>query len=144
MLTAAALTTGQQETVEHFGIGYCSRGIMRGTIAIPIHDEEGQLVASAGRRLKPSDIREYGKYKLPKGFKQERVLYKLPPLAGSDLGHERGHTKQGSLLPCGARPPKPTARILWTTALAPGAAYVTILRPSGGGRTTPTLLRLAR
>lgn len=63
------------ETTEHFGIGYCSRGILRGMIAIPIHDDEGELVAYAGRRLKPQDIREYGKYKLPKGFRKELVLY---------------------------------------------------------------------
>jgi DNA primase len=65
------------ETLKHFGIGYCSRGIMRGTIAIPIHDEEGELIAYAGRRLKPSDIREFGKYKFPKGFKKELVVYNL-------------------------------------------------------------------
>lgn len=65
------------ETVQHFGVGYCSRGILRGMIAIPIHDEDGDLVAYAGRRLKPSEIREFGKYKFPKGFKKERVLYNL-------------------------------------------------------------------
>jgi DNA primase len=64
-------------TTEHFGVGYCSRGILRGMIAIPIHDEEGELVAYAGRRLKPVDIREFGKYKLPKGFRKELVLYNL-------------------------------------------------------------------
>lgn len=67
----------KQATAEHFGIGYCSRGILRGMIAIPIHDEEGELVAYAGRRLKPQDIREHGKYKFPKGFKKELVLYNL-------------------------------------------------------------------
>lgn len=65
------------ETVKHFGIGYCSRGMLRGMIAIPIHDDEGVLVAYAGRRLKPVDIREHGKYRLPKGFKKELVLYNL-------------------------------------------------------------------
>jgi hypothetical protein len=74
----------------------------------------------------------------------ERVLYQLPPLAGSDVGHERGHTDQGSHLPCGAKPPKPTAKILWTTAFASSGVYVTILLPVGGGRTSPTLLRLGR
>jgi len=74
----------------------------------------------------------------------ERVLYQLPALAGSDMGRERGHTGQGSHLPCGAKPPKPTAKILWTTAFASSGAYVTILRPVGGGRTTPALLRLGR
>jgi hypothetical protein len=74
---------------------------------------------------------------------KERVLYKLPPLAGQDRGHERGHTEQGEHLPCPHRP-KPTARILWTTALSATTAYVTILRPRRGGRTTPTLVSIAR
>ena len=65
----------QLETALRFGIGYCSRGILRGTIAIPIHDEDGDLVAYAGRRLKTADVKEHGKYKLPKGFKKERVLF---------------------------------------------------------------------
>ncbi len=65
------------ETAQHFGVGYCTRGIFRGMIALPIHDEEGELVAYAGRRLKPQDIREHGKYKFPKGFRKELVLYNL-------------------------------------------------------------------
>lgn len=65
------------ETTQHFGVGYCSRGMLRGMIAFPIHDEEGMLIAYAGRRLKPVDIREFGKYKFPKGFKKELVLYNL-------------------------------------------------------------------
>ena len=71
-----------------------------------------------------------------------RVLYKLPPLAGQDLGHEHGHTAQGSRVPCPGRP-KPTTRSLWTTALTETAAYVTVLRPAGGGHTTPSLLETA-
>lgn len=67
----------QVETAEHFGVGYCSRGIMRGCIAIPIHDDQGRLVAYAGRRLKPSEVREFGKYKFPKGFRKDLVLYNL-------------------------------------------------------------------
>ncbi len=63
------------ETVAHFGIGYATRGIMKGTIAIPVHDEDGELVAYAGRRLKPADIEEQGKYKFPKGFKKDLILY---------------------------------------------------------------------
>ena len=64
-------------TAEHFGIGYCARGILAGCVAIPIHDEDGVLVAYAGRRLKFSDATDLGKYKFPKGFKKERVLYNL-------------------------------------------------------------------
>jgi DNA primase len=65
------------ETVAHFGVGYCSRGILRGTIAIPIHNARGGLVAYAGRRLRPQEVREYGKYKLPKGFHKDLELYNL-------------------------------------------------------------------
>jgi len=72
-----------------------------------------------------------------------RTLYRLPPLAGQDAGHEPGHTTQGERLPC-ARPPKPTKRMLWTTALTPKTAYVTVLRPTGGGHTTPSLLAVSR
>jgi len=75
-------------TCDHFGVGYCTHGTMRGTIAIPIHDETGALIAYAGRRLKPEDIRTHGKYKLPKGFRKELVLYNLQQAAES--GRSRG------------------------------------------------------
>jgi hypothetical protein len=74
---------------------------------------------------------------------KERVLYKLPPLAGQDRGHDPGHTEQGERLPCPHRT-KPTGRILWTTALSATTAYVTVLRPRRGGRTTPTLVSIRR
>src|SRR5579862_4349898 len=61
-----------------------------------------------------------------------RVLYTLPPLAGQDSGRERGHTREGSRTPC--RPPvEPTTRMLWTTALGGGAAYVTVLAEPQAG-----------
>lgn len=65
------------ETIAQFGVGYCARGILRGMVAIPVHDEDGDLVAYVGRRMKAADIREHGKYKLPKGFRKERVLFNL-------------------------------------------------------------------
>lgn len=64
-------------TCEHFGVGYCRRGIMRSTIAIPIHNHRAELIAYAGRRLKPKEARQFGKYKLPKGFKKDLVLFNL-------------------------------------------------------------------
>ena len=72
-----------------------------------------------------------------------RVLYEIAPLAGEDLGHERGHTHQGEHLPCPYRP-RPTTRMLWTTSLSNTSAYVTVLLPRRGGRTTPILLAVAR
>jgi DNA primase len=66
-----------ESTLDEFGIGYASKGIMRGCIAIPIHNGDGELVAYAGRRLKPQLIREHGKYKFPKGFHKSVELYNL-------------------------------------------------------------------
>jgi hypothetical protein len=74
---------------------------------------------------------------------RDRVLYETAPLAGQDQGHEPGHTRQGEHLPCPHRP-RPTAKMLWTTALSPTTAYVTVLKPGHGGRTVPTLLAVAR
>jgi DNA primase len=65
-----------KETVEHFGLGYCSRGLLKGRIAIPIHNDKGELVAYAGRW--PGDPPEgEGKYKLPVGFQKHLVLFNL-------------------------------------------------------------------
>jgi hypothetical protein len=74
---------------------------------------------------------------------RERVLYELGPLAGQDPGSEPRHTRQGGRVPCANRP-KPTKKILWTTALSPTTAYVTVLRPVRGGSTVPTLLAIPR
>jgi hypothetical protein len=73
----------------------------------------------------------------------DRILYELGPLAGQDAGHEHHHTSQGEHLPCPHKP-RVTAKMLWTTALGPTTAYVTVLRPGRGGRTVPTLLAVSR
>lgn len=72
-----------------------------------------------------------------------RVLLSAPPLAGQDLGRERGHTKQGSRLPCPSRA-RPTTTILWTTALAETVAYVTALTETRGGAPRPAIREVAR
>jgi DNA primase len=65
------------ETIAHFGVGLCAgKGIMAGRIAIPIHNEKGELVAYAGRW--PGDPPDgEGKYKLPTGFHKLLVVYNL-------------------------------------------------------------------
>lgn len=37
-------------TIAHFGLGYCARGLLKGRVAIPLHDPHGQLIGYAGRR----------------------------------------------------------------------------------------------
>jgi hypothetical protein len=73
----------------------------------------------------------------------DHVLYEIGPLAGQDAGHEHHHTSQGEHLPCPYKP-RVTKKVLWTTALSPTTAYVTVLAPGPGGRTIPTLLAVAR
>ena len=64
------------ETVKEFGLGFCSKGMMAGRIAIPIHNERGELVAYSGRTVEdPSE--ENPKYKLPPKFKKSQVVFNL-------------------------------------------------------------------
>jgi DNA primase len=66
----------EPETIDQFGLGLCSRGMLRGYIAIPIHNREGELVAYAGRW--PGDPPEgSAKYKLPKGFRKSQEIFNL-------------------------------------------------------------------
>lgn len=65
------------ETIAKFGIGFCSRGLMKGRVAIPIHNERGELVAYAGRAVEPDLAKAEGKYKLPSGFQKGHVVYNL-------------------------------------------------------------------
>ena len=64
------------ETVEYFGLGYCTKGMLKDRIAIPLHNERGELVAYCGRAVTPEQI-EAEKYKQPSGFKKMLVVYNL-------------------------------------------------------------------
>ena len=64
----------QARTIDYFGLGYCRKGLMKDRVAIPIHNELGELVAYLGRW--PGDPpKEEPKYKLPKGFHKSLVLF---------------------------------------------------------------------
>lgn len=73
-LTERGLTAA---TVEYFGLGVAGKGSMAGRLAIPIHNEAGELVAYAGRWVgKDEDLPEgEGKYKLPAGFHKGLVVF---------------------------------------------------------------------
>jgi DNA primase len=59
-------------TASYFGVGYFSgRGLMRGRVAIPIHDDQGRLVAYCGRTVEAGDPR----YRFPAGFQKSQVLF---------------------------------------------------------------------
>ncbi len=67
----------QPETIERFGLGFCSKGLMAGRLVVPIHNEQGELIAYAGRALDKEAEEAEGKYKLPPHFKKRYVLYNL-------------------------------------------------------------------
>ena len=54
------------ETIKHFGLGFCSRGMLKDRVAIPLHDYEGKLVGYAGRVIDNALINEENpRYRFP-------------------------------------------------------------------------------
>lgn len=100
------------ETVIDFGVGHCSKGMMAGRIAIPIHTLDGEVVAYVGRF--PGESPEgTPKYKLPPGFRKSLELYNIDravkepadtPLVivegffGCMALHQHGHRKVVALM----------------------------------------------
>jgi DNA primase len=72
------------ETAKYFEAGFCSKGLMAGRIAIPIHNQAGELVAYCGRAINQEQAEKEGKYKLPGGFLKQRVIYNLNRLEKND------------------------------------------------------------
>lgn len=74
-LAARGLTPA---TIEHFGLGYCAHGLMRGRIAIPLHDQDGQLVGYAGRLVDDAVVNTGNpKYRFPSRRVRDCVLYEF-------------------------------------------------------------------
>jgi DNA primase len=67
--------------IQHFELGYCDRGLLKSRIAIPIHDDDGELVAYAGRWADADVPEDVEKYLLPLKFRKSLVLFNLSRLA---------------------------------------------------------------
>jgi DNA primase len=66
------------ETVAYFGLGYCTKGLMKGRIAIPLHDSQGRLIGYAGRLVDDAAVSdEEPKYKLPGDRKKDDVVHEF-------------------------------------------------------------------
>jgi DNA primase len=66
------------QTIEHFGLGYCNRGMLKGRFAIPLHDIDGRLVGYAGRITKDSMISdECPKYLFPGNRERDGKVYEF-------------------------------------------------------------------
>jgi len=54
------------ETISRFGLGFCSRGMLKDRVAIPLHDRDGRLIGYAGRVVDDSLITEDNpRYRFP-------------------------------------------------------------------------------
>jgi len=75
------------ETIEHFQLGFCGRGMMKNRVCIPIHDERGELVAYAGRWAGDDVPEGEEKYLLPPKFAKSKVLFNLNRLMVMEVEH---------------------------------------------------------
>jgi Toprim-like/DNA primase catalytic core, N-terminal domain len=70
-------------TAAWFGVGYYTgAGFLRDRIVFPIHDDEGNLIAYAGRSIDGSGPR----YLFPPGFRKSQVVFNLHRAAGTSVG----------------------------------------------------------
>jgi DNA primase len=66
------------DTIAYFGLGFCSRGLLKDRIAIPLHDPAGQLVGYAGRIVDDKLIDDdHPKYLLPGPRERDGKRYEL-------------------------------------------------------------------
>lgn len=82
-------------TLEGFGAGYCAKGLLKGRLAIPIHDSGGELVAYVGLVLEDDETPRYlfppkfhptlevfNLYRLAEFAAEEEPLYIVPEIEG--------------------------------------------------------------
>jgi len=95
-----------EDTCSHFGAGYAPKGILRGRLAIPIHNPSGELIAYCGRAVKEDQSPQLT---FPKGFSADQHLFNLHRVGEGELyctadpldvllGYEHGVTNMISFL----------------------------------------------
>lgn len=66
------------ETIKHFGVGFCSRGLLKDRVAIPLHDHDGKLVGYAGRVVNDTAINEDNpRYRFPGTRERDGILFEF-------------------------------------------------------------------
>jgi DNA primase len=64
------------ETIAYFGLGFCSKGLMKDRLVIPLRDHKGALVGYAGRVVDDRRITEANpRYRFPSGRERDGVYY---------------------------------------------------------------------
>jgi DNA primase len=66
------------ETIRHFGLGYCGRGLLKTRVAIPLHDTDSKLVGYAGRVVDDSTITEDNpRYRFPGKREKDGTVFEF-------------------------------------------------------------------
>jgi DNA primase len=66
------------EIIEHFGLGFCSRGLLKDRVAIPLHDVAGALVGYAGRVVDDAAITEDNpRYRFPGKRERDGTVFEF-------------------------------------------------------------------
>ena len=117
------------------GIQLLNPSELAGTLLYVSSSSERQLVRIGARRARTGD--------------QDRTLFRMHAVTRRDAVHEPNRERHGAGYRGGKAPklperaPEGVAVTLWSTALAPGAAYVSRMRRAPEG-TSNTIVRLAR
>jgi len=69
------------ETIQYFGLGLCSRGLMKDRIVFPLHRPDGKLIGYLGRTVREVTP-ENPKWLLPPGLVKPKVLFNFHRVAG--------------------------------------------------------------
>jgi DNA primase len=138
------------ETIERFGAGYCARGLLKGRLAIPIHNARGELLAYAGlaladdatpRYLFPpkfhAGLEVFNLHRLLEIAEETGPLYLAPEIEGVLRLSEAGAVSVLGLFD-GSLSPKQEEAIVGALSLYEGFVLV------GEGFADRTVARLAR
>jgi len=67
-----------QDTIDYFGLGFCSRGMLKDRMAIPLFDHEGKLIGYAGRVVDDAAINEDNpRYRFPGEHKRDGKIFEF-------------------------------------------------------------------
>lgn len=53
----------------------CSSTFLKNTVAVRLHDMDGNPLGYCGRRLDPNEVARFGKWRFPKNFPKAQILY---------------------------------------------------------------------
>lgn len=100
------------DTIKTFGLGFCSKGIMKDRIVFPLHRYDGKLIGYVGRTTKEVTD-ENPKWLLPPGLVKPKVLFNIHRVIGTSRTiilveggtsllavHQAGFPNVGALLGC--------------------------------------------